>query len=101
MSLILRRTKRNRRDGNILVLTVVFLIPLVAFLALAIDIGLLAMARTQCQDASDLAALAGVRTLNGTTANGANNNYSAVTPAAQQAATANKVLWSTLQSSQV
>jgi Flp pilus assembly protein TadG len=101
MSVAIKRCRQNQRRGNILVLTVVFLIPLMAFLALAIDIGLLAMARTQCQDATDLAALAGVRTLNGTTANGGNNNYSAVTPAAQQAAAANKVLWSPLQSSQL
>ena len=93
------RHRQNRR-GNALVLMVIFLVPLMAFMALSIDVGLLAMARTQCQDATDLAALAGVRTLDGTTANGG-NNYSAVTPAAQKVATANKVLWSTLQSSQV
>lgn len=96
----MKRRTRNGRRGNTLVVTLMFLIPLMAFLALSIDIGLLAMARTQCQDASDLAALAGVRTLNGTTANGG-NNYSAVTPAAQQAATNNKVLWTQLQPSQV
>lgn len=93
--------RRNNRRGNALVLMVLFLVPLMAFLALSIDVGLLAIARTQCQDATDLAALAGARTLNGNTANGANNNYSAVTPAALQAATANKVLWSALQSSQL
>ena len=96
----MKRRTRNRRRGNTLVLTLLFMIPLMAFLALSIDIGLLAMARTQCQDASDLAALAGVRTLNGTTANGG-NNYSAVTPAAQQAATNNKVLWTQLQPAEV
>ncbi|HEX5445496.1 MAG TPA: pilus assembly protein TadG-related protein, partial [Pirellulales bacterium] len=70
-------------------LLLLFLIPLIAFLALAIDMGLLAVARTQCQNAADLAALAGVRTLNGNPAT--NNNYSAVTPAAQSAATMNTV----------
>ncbi|HVX10619.1 MAG TPA: pilus assembly protein TadG-related protein [Pirellulales bacterium] len=93
--------RRDDRRGNALVLMVVFLVPMMAFLALSVDVGLLAIARTQCQDASDLAALAGVRMLNGNTANGANNNYSAVAPAAQQAATANKILWSNVQSSQV
>ena len=80
---------------------VLFIIPLMAFVALSVDIGLLAVARTQCQDASDVAALTGVRTLNGNTANGANNNYSAVAPAAQKAVAANKVLWNSLQTSQV
>jgi Flp pilus assembly protein TadG len=94
-------SRTSDRRGNALVLMVLFLVPLMAFFALSIDVGLLAMARTQCQDATDLAALAGARTLNGTTAGGANNNYAAVIPAAQQAATANKVLWSMLQSSQV
>ncbi|HVA44849.1 MAG TPA: Tad domain-containing protein [Pirellulales bacterium] len=92
---------RDRRRGNALVLMVLFLVPLMAFLALSIDVGLLAIARTQSQDATDLAALAGVRTLNGSTANGANNNYAAAAPAAQKAATANNVLWSPLKSSQV
>jgi Flp pilus assembly protein TadG len=90
--------RQNNRRGNALAIVGLFLMPLMAFLALAVDVGLLAIARTQCQDATDLAALAGVRTLNGT---GTNNNYSAVTSAAQQAATSNTVLGSTLQSSQV
>jgi Flp pilus assembly protein TadG len=95
--------KRNRNDrrGNALATMGLFLLPLMAFLALSVDLGLWAIARTQCQDATDLAALAGVRTLNGNTANGANNNYSAVTPAVQQAATNNAVLGTALQSGQV
>jgi Flp pilus assembly protein TadG len=96
-----RKTRHNDRRGNALATMGLFLLPLMAFLALSVDLGLWAIARTQCQDATDLAALAGVRTINGNTANGANNNYSAVTPAAQQAAMANPVLGQTLQSSQV
>ncbi|HWB08360.1 MAG TPA: Tad domain-containing protein [Pirellulales bacterium] len=96
-----RNHRRNNRRGNALATMGLFLLPLMAFLALSIDLGLWAIARTQCQDATDLAALAGVRTINGNTANGANNNYSAVGPAAQQAATANPVLGQTLPSSQV
>src|SRR5579863_7852619 len=90
---------RNDRRGNVLVTTGLFLLPLMGFFALSVDLGLWAVARTQCQDATDLAALAGVRTLNGNAT--ANNNYSAVTPAAQHAATANAVLGTALQSSQV
>lgn len=93
-----RARRHNNRRGQAIVLMVLFIVPLMAFLALSVDIGLLAIARTQCQDASDLAALAGARTLNGTATN---NNYAAVAPAAQTAVTANKVLWNSLQASQV
>ena len=94
-----RRGRPHSRRGAALVLLLLFLIPLIAFLALAIDMGLLAVARTQCQNAADVAALAGVRTLNGNPAT--NNNYAAVTPAAQAASTANTVLSTPLQTSQV
>lgn len=86
------------RRGNALAIVGLFLLPLMAFLALSIDIGLLAIARTQCQDATDVAALAGVRTLNG---GSTNNNYSAVTGAAQQAAASRQVLGGAVQSANV
>lgn len=95
----MRKTNRlNQRRGNILVLVAILILPLIAFLALSIDVGLLTLARTQCQDASDIAALAGVRALNGTSQN---NNYAAVTPAAQQAAGNNFVLSKPIAASQV
>lgn len=97
----MKRSNRRTRRGTILVLLLVCLIPLMAFLALAIDLGMLATARTQCQDVADLAALSGVRTLNGDTQNGANNNYAAVAPTVQQAATQNRVLSAGISSSQV
>ena len=59
-------------------LLVVCLIPLMACVALAIDLGVLTFAQTQFSDAADAAALAGARALNGNTAT--NNNYSGVTP---------------------
>jgi Flp pilus assembly protein TadG len=89
---------RNRRNGHVLTLTALFLLPVMAFLALSIDVGLLTLARTQCQDAADVAALAGVRTLNGSAQN---TNYSAVTPAVQQAVTSNVVLSKPISASQV
>lgn len=94
------RTSRKRR-GAVLVLVCLCLIPLIAFLALAIDLGMLAVARTQCQDAADLAALAGVRSLDGDTTNNNNNNYSAVTPTAQAAAIKNSILSAPIKSSDV
>lgn len=95
------RNTRNSRRGATLVLVVMCLIPLVAFVALSIDLGLLAAARTQITDAADAAAMAGARALNGNTASGANNNYAAVLPTAQQALTANKVLNTALSNSQL
>lgn len=97
----MKRRAVRRPHGTVLVLLLMCLIPLMAFLALAIDLGMLAAARTQCQDAADLAALAGVRALDGNTANNADNNYAAVAPTAQQAATKNRILTAPITSSQV
>ncbi|HEV7225107.1 MAG TPA: pilus assembly protein TadG-related protein [Pirellulales bacterium] len=97
----MKTNQRQNRRGTVLVLLLLALIPLIACLALAIDLGMLAVAKTQTQDAADLAALAGVRALNGLTANSANNNYSAVVPTAQQAAANNKVLAAPIASSAV
>jgi len=80
------------------VLFVVALIPIIAFMAFAIDVGMLTVAQTQLRDAADAAALAGCRALNGDTTN--NNNYSGAVPAANSAITNNDILGSTLQVSQ-
>ncbi len=91
--------RNNRRSGVALVLVLVATIALFAFVALAIDLGMLAVARTQLQDAVDLAAMAGARTLNGDSS--ANNNYSSVSPNAISVATANSVLSKPITSGQV
>ena len=70
------------------------LVPIMAFMAFAIDVGMLTVAQTQLRDAADAAALAGCRALNGNSAN--NNNYSGAAPAAQTAITTNEVLGSQL-----
>ena len=85
-----RGRRAPRRRGATLVLFVVCAIPLVACVALAIDLGVLTFAQTQLVDAADAAALAGARTLNGNSA--VNNNYSSVTPNAQAAVAANNLL---------
>lgn len=95
-----RRMKNNRRKarrGVVLVLLLVCLVMLLTFVALAVDLGMLAVARTQSQDVADSAAMAGARTLNGTTG----NNYSAASPDAVTAATANTILSAPVQASQV
>lgn len=85
-------TARHRlcRRGSILPLVAISLIALLGLIALAIDIGLVAVARTQAQDLADAAALAGTRQLNGDSTN--NNNLTAALTAASAAAGDNNIL---------
>jgi hypothetical protein len=89
---------RNRRRGAVLPIVAVCLVGLMGFIALAIDIGMMVVARSQCQNAADVAALAGARTLDGKSAN---NNLSAATSMAVSAATANTVLNAPIAAAQV
>lgn len=91
--MLLRRT-HNRRQGAILPLLAVSLIALFGMVALAIDLGMVALARTQCQNAADIAAMAAVRVLTGDATT--NNNYDAAEPAARAAAEVNRVLGTTI-----
>jgi Flp pilus assembly protein TadG len=69
-------------------LLVLSLLGLFGFVALSIDLGLIAIARTQIQNAADAAATTGARTLNGE----ADNNYDEVDDNAIGAAQANSIL---------
>lgn len=84
-----RITSNRRRRGTVLPVVTVCLVGLVGFIALAIDVGMMAVARTQCQNAADIAALAGARALDG---KNTNNNLDAAIVTAKGAAKANKVL---------
>ncbi len=95
----MRNNRCRARNGAALVLFVVSLVTILTFVALAVDLGMFAVARTQCQDAADAAAMAGTATLNGITAN--NNNYSNAAPNAILAATSNSVLSAPIPSSHV
>ena len=77
------------RRGTVLPLLAITLVALLGFVALSIDIGLMAMARTQCQNAADCAALTGARTLSGNQS--ANDNFANCEPAARTAVSANYV----------
>jgi Flp pilus assembly protein TadG len=88
----------NKRRGTVLPILAVCLVGLMGFVALAIDIGMLAVARSQCQNAADIAALAGARTLDGKSAN---NNVPAAQAMAVQAATSNSILNNAITSAQV
>jgi hypothetical protein len=54
-----------RRRGTVLPLVAISLTALLGMIALGVDLGVVAVARTQCQAAADIAALAGCRQLNG------------------------------------
>ncbi|HEX4590315.1 MAG TPA: pilus assembly protein TadG-related protein, partial [Gemmataceae bacterium] len=87
------KQRSDRRAGSILPLVVICLIALMGMVALAIDVGLVAVARTQAQDAADAAALAGARMLSGDTSSASNlNNVNTAVTSAQTAATNNSLL---------
>jgi hypothetical protein len=94
---MLTRTRIERRPGAVLPLVTVCLIGLLAFVALAIDVGMLALARTQAQSAADVAALAGARTLNGQPG----NNRVAAEAEAREAAESNSILAAQITDPQV
>jgi Flp pilus assembly protein TadG len=92
-------SSRRPRAGSILPLVTISLLALLGFIALAVDLGLMAVARSQCQNAADAAAMAGARTLNGDSTT--NNNYAAAGPEAKTAAESNSVLGQPVQDPQV
>jgi Flp pilus assembly protein TadG len=62
---MLRQRTSSSRRGNILPLMAFSMVGLIGFVALAIDVGMLALAKNQAQNAADVAAITGLRTLNG------------------------------------
>jgi Flp pilus assembly protein TadG len=88
-----------RRRGTVVALLAMTIVLLVAFLALSIDLGMLAVAKTQAQNAADLAALTAARTLNGDPSSTYNN--AAATTNAQNILTYNVILGQSIQSSQL
>src|SRR5262249_43290 len=93
------RLTAPRRRGGILPLVAVSIVALVALVAMAIDVGLLAVARNECQAAADAAALPGARPLTGDPAT--DYNRGAAAGNAEKAALLNSVLGTPLQDSQV
>lgn len=86
------------RQGAALPILTVCLVGLMGFVALAIDIGMMALARSQAQNAADIAALAGARTLDGADVN---NNLGNAIIKARASATSNSILNSTITDSQI
>lgn len=89
---------RHRR-GTVLPLVALTIVAQISFLALAIDLGMLAIAKTQVQNAADLAALTAARTSNGDATT--TYNKSAATTNAQNALTYTLILGKAIQSSQL
>jgi Flp pilus assembly protein TadG len=56
---------RRRRRGSILVPAILTIVALCGFVAMAVDVGMMASVKVQAQNAADAAAMAGARTLNG------------------------------------
>ncbi len=94
----IRRPSRPRRSrGALLPLAAISIIGLCAFLALAIDLGLLSVARAQVQNAAEAAAIAGARSLNGSTG----SNLATSTANAITQATRNTILGTNIASTEV
>ena len=91
--------RASRRRGAILVLVAACIVVLTGMVALAIDVGIAAVTRSQCQNAADAGAMAGARTFNGDDTT--TNNLANAAPNAIAAATANQVLSTDITSSQV
>jgi Flp pilus assembly protein TadG len=96
-----RRPSRPQRSrGAILPLTAISIIGLCGFLALSIDLGMLAVARAQVQDAADSAAIAGARSLNLNGATGSANLATSTADATAQA-TRNTILGTNIAPAEV
>jgi Flp pilus assembly protein TadG len=87
------------RKGTVLAFLALVLVVLVGFLALAIDIGMLAIARSQAQNAADVAALTAARSLNGDPTT--SYNQSLATTNAQAVVSYNTILHQPMTGSQV
>lgn len=92
-------SRLTSRSGAILPLVLISLVGLLGFVAFAIDLGMMVVARTQAQSAADSAAMAGARALDGDTAN--NNNSSNAITTAITTATQNTLLSQPIQPSEV
>ncbi|MCI0455361.1 MAG: Tad domain-containing protein [Gemmataceae bacterium] len=91
----MRLNRTTARRGAILPMVALCLIGLIGLVALAIDIGIVAVARTQAQNAADSAAMAGARTLTGDETGG--YNAGAVPGNAVRAANNNTVMGKAVQ----
>ena len=100
--LVHRRSHSGRTTaprGTIAPLLAFVMATMVGFLALGIDVGMLAIAKTQVQQAADVAALTAARSVNGNSTG--NYNQTTATTNAQNVLTYNLVLGQSVKSSQL
>ena len=90
----MRPTPRPARPGSVLPVLVVCLVGLFSFVALAVDLGMVAVSKTQCQNAADIAALVGCRNLDNKRPDDAayDNNRTAALTAARAAVSASPLM---------
>ncbi len=88
----------DSRAGAIVPLTAICLVALLGMVALCIDLSLLALGKTQCQNAADMSAMAAARTLDGIVST--NNNIANAFTNGKNAAAASKVLGQPVPASQ-
>ena len=94
-----RKSHSRGRRGAVAPIIAISMIAILGFVALAVDVGVIASARTQCQNAADTAAMSAARTLNGDNTN--NYNVDNVQPNAISAASANMIAGNAVAASQV
>lgn len=97
------RITRIRRRGSVLPLMVISIVSVCGFVALAVDIGMIAVAKTQLQNAVDSAAMAGARSLDGSSGQnlGAVGTAGSATDNALKTVQANNVMSSAVPSANV
>src|SRR5437879_10898340 len=95
--IMLMNNARQRRRGTILPILAICLVVICGFVALGIDIGLVAAAKTDCQNAADAASMTGTRNLDGS----AGANVGVATSKALAIAMANQVLGQPIKASEV
>lgn len=93
------RAYRQSRRGFVVPMVALWIVVMFCFVALAVDIGLMALARSQAQNTADAAAIGGARALDGSTTAGDPNNFDGVDTSGRLAAGKNKILGSTVATS--
>ena len=91
---MMSRARQAVRRGTVVPYLALTIVALVGFLGLALDIGMVAIAKAQAQNAADLAVLTAMRTVNGDPTD--NYNQTAATANAQRVLARNYILGQTI-----
>ena len=91
------QARTSGRRGAVLIYITISLVALLGFIALAVDLGVVMVAKSQIQNAADAAAFAGARTLTG----GANSNITQATTNGQNVAAANVIMGKSISTTNV